>query len=385
MLRAATTVGWGPRPRARSRRSPRRDGQLVQRGQVGGLGRGERIYAVRFIGDVGYVVTFRQTDPLYTVDLADPDRPRVVGELKIPGYSAYLHPVGDDLLLGVGPGGDRRRPRPGPPALALRRLRPRAAGAAAEGAARRALLELRGRVGPPRVPLVAGDEARAAADRQRAASPARPASASTARAGSRRSAASRHAPARLDAADQPRGRRRRPPVHGLDLGVKASGLDELRATRLGRVPAAARSRRSLRRGPIPLRERRRAACAASRRCRARPCAGAPCPRASAGSRRSRRRAVRRAPAPGAAPRGARRRDALQRLAQLGGSARFAVARAAPRGSRARSARRSARRTAPTAATPSRRRRRRRPGPCATPARASACARPASGRPARTAA
>ena len=57
---------------------------------------------MRFIGDVGYVVTFRQTDPLYTLDLADPANPRVLGELKIPGYSAYLHPVGDDLLLGVG-------------------------------------------------------------------------------------------------------------------------------------------------------------------------------------------------------------------------------------------------------------------------------------------
>ncbi|HTE64092.1 MAG TPA: beta-propeller domain-containing protein, partial [Solirubrobacteraceae bacterium] len=78
------------------------DGHLVWRGQVGGLGRGERIYAVRFLGDVGYVVTFRQTDPLYTVDLSDPANPRVRGELKIPGYSAYLHPVGDDLLLGVG-------------------------------------------------------------------------------------------------------------------------------------------------------------------------------------------------------------------------------------------------------------------------------------------
>jgi uncharacterized secreted protein with C-terminal beta-propeller domain len=80
----------------------RHDGRLLRRGQVGGLGPGERIYAVRFIGDVGYVVTFRQTDPLYTLDLSDPDRPRVVGELKIPGYSAYLHPVGDGLLLGVG-------------------------------------------------------------------------------------------------------------------------------------------------------------------------------------------------------------------------------------------------------------------------------------------
>ena len=79
-----------------------RDGTLVQAGRVGGLGKGERVYAVRFLGAVGYVVTFRQIDPLYTVDLSDPERPRVLGELKIPGYSAYLHPVGDDLLLGVG-------------------------------------------------------------------------------------------------------------------------------------------------------------------------------------------------------------------------------------------------------------------------------------------
>ncbi|MCU0309074.1 MAG: beta-propeller domain-containing protein, partial [Thermoleophilia bacterium] len=57
---------------------------------------------VRFMGPMGYVVTFRQTDPLYVLDLADPERPRVRGELKIPGYSAYLHPVGEGLLLGVG-------------------------------------------------------------------------------------------------------------------------------------------------------------------------------------------------------------------------------------------------------------------------------------------
>jgi hypothetical protein len=75
---------------------------LVQAGQVGGLGKGERIYAVRFLGTKGYVVTFRQVDPLYVVDLADPARPRVTGELKITGYSAYLHPVDDDLLIGVG-------------------------------------------------------------------------------------------------------------------------------------------------------------------------------------------------------------------------------------------------------------------------------------------
>jgi hypothetical protein len=79
-----------------------RGGELAVAGQVGNLGRGERIYAVRFLGDVGYVVTFRQTDPLYTIDLSDPARPRVAGELKLPGYSAYLHPVGEGLLLGVG-------------------------------------------------------------------------------------------------------------------------------------------------------------------------------------------------------------------------------------------------------------------------------------------
>lgn len=79
-----------------------RDGGLVGVGRTEGLGRGERIYAVRFTGDMGYVVTFRRVDPLYTLDLSVPTRPRVRGELKILGYSSYLHPVGDDLLIGVG-------------------------------------------------------------------------------------------------------------------------------------------------------------------------------------------------------------------------------------------------------------------------------------------
>ena len=57
---------------------------------------------MRFVGDRGYVVTFRQTDPLYTIDLSDPVRPVATGELKITGYSAYLHPLGDDILLGIG-------------------------------------------------------------------------------------------------------------------------------------------------------------------------------------------------------------------------------------------------------------------------------------------
>ena len=79
-----------------------RDGELVKIGRVDGLGVTEQIYSVRFMGDVGYVVTFRQTDPLYTLDLSDPNNPQVVGELKILGYSAYLHPLGDGLLMGVG-------------------------------------------------------------------------------------------------------------------------------------------------------------------------------------------------------------------------------------------------------------------------------------------
>ena len=77
-------------------------GALTQVGQVGNLGLGEDIYAVRYIADKAYVVTFRQTDPLYVIDLSDPTDPTTEGELKITGYSAYLHPVGENLLLGVG-------------------------------------------------------------------------------------------------------------------------------------------------------------------------------------------------------------------------------------------------------------------------------------------
>ena len=76
--------------------------RLREIGKVEGLGKGERIYAVRFVGTLGYVVTFRQTDPLYTVDVSDPTKPRVRGELKITGYSAYLHPAGGDKLIGIG-------------------------------------------------------------------------------------------------------------------------------------------------------------------------------------------------------------------------------------------------------------------------------------------
>ncbi|MFQ5517405.1 MAG: beta-propeller domain-containing protein, partial [Acidimicrobiia bacterium] len=78
------------------------NGVLDEVGRVDGLGNGEQIFAVRMLGDLGYVVTFRQTDPLYVIDLSNPANPTVAGDLKILGYSAYLHPLGDGLLLGVG-------------------------------------------------------------------------------------------------------------------------------------------------------------------------------------------------------------------------------------------------------------------------------------------
>jgi hypothetical protein len=116
ILRVATTEGspwWGwneeePGSESFVTTLTEQNGALEQVGQVGGLGLDERIYAVRFMGDIGYVVTFRETDPLYTLDLSDPAEPQVLGELKITGYSAYLHPIGDDLVLGVGQDADER-------------------------------------------------------------------------------------------------------------------------------------------------------------------------------------------------------------------------------------------------------------------------------------
>ncbi len=79
------------------------DGLLEETGSIENIGKpGERLYAVRFVGPKGYLVTFRVTDPLYVFDLSDPYRPTTVGELQIEGYSDYLHPIGEDLLLGIG-------------------------------------------------------------------------------------------------------------------------------------------------------------------------------------------------------------------------------------------------------------------------------------------
>jgi len=75
---------------------------LITVSSITGLGRDERVYSVRFDGDVGYFVTFRQTDPLFTVDLADPFAPKVLSALKIPGFSQYLHVYGEGRLFGLG-------------------------------------------------------------------------------------------------------------------------------------------------------------------------------------------------------------------------------------------------------------------------------------------
>lgn len=71
-------------------------------GQIQGLATGERIYSVRFVEDKAYLVTFKQIDPFFVVDLANPANPRVAGELKIPGFSSYLHPLSANTILGVG-------------------------------------------------------------------------------------------------------------------------------------------------------------------------------------------------------------------------------------------------------------------------------------------
>jgi uncharacterized secreted protein with C-terminal beta-propeller domain len=83
-----------------------RGNKLEVIGSLRGLAKGERIYAGRMFGDKGYLVTFRQTDPLFTLDLRDPTRPRVAGELKINGFSNYIHPMGNDLLLTIGQDAD---------------------------------------------------------------------------------------------------------------------------------------------------------------------------------------------------------------------------------------------------------------------------------------
>ena len=82
------------------------DGELKTIGELKGIAPGESIQSVRFAGDRGYVVTFLRTDPLFVIDLSSPTAPKILGELKIPGFSAYLHPITSTLMAGIGVGGN---------------------------------------------------------------------------------------------------------------------------------------------------------------------------------------------------------------------------------------------------------------------------------------
>lgn len=88
------------------------DGDLKETGKITDLAPDERVYSVRFMGDAAYFVTFRQVDPLFSADLSDPYNPKIIGSLKIPGFSNYLFPYGDKLL-GIGRNADEQTGKTG--------------------------------------------------------------------------------------------------------------------------------------------------------------------------------------------------------------------------------------------------------------------------------
>ncbi len=99
-LRAASSMGWNLG--AEVSVIEQQGSDLVVVGNLPEIGAGENLFAARFMGDRGYLVTFLQTDPLFTVDLSDPRAPKLIGELVMPGFSDYLHPLDDNHLLGLG-------------------------------------------------------------------------------------------------------------------------------------------------------------------------------------------------------------------------------------------------------------------------------------------
>jgi uncharacterized secreted protein with C-terminal beta-propeller domain len=109
-LRIGTTRGgwWGEGISNRLAVLAEQEGVLVEKGQIEGLAQGERIYSMRFDRDRGYMVTFRQTDPLFTFDLSDPLNPRTTGELKVDGFATYIQVVGsnNNRLLTIGRSAD---------------------------------------------------------------------------------------------------------------------------------------------------------------------------------------------------------------------------------------------------------------------------------------
>lgn len=84
------------------------DQKLKLTGKITNLAKDERVYSARFLGDTGYFVTYKETDPLFSVDLSNPKNPKILGRLKIPGFSNYLHFYGEDKLLGIGMNVDKK-------------------------------------------------------------------------------------------------------------------------------------------------------------------------------------------------------------------------------------------------------------------------------------
>ena len=82
------------------------DKDLNTVGKLTDFSKDESVKSARFIGDTAYIVTYEDTDPLFIADLSDPTAPKITGEVKLPGFSSYLHPIGDQYILGVGYGGD---------------------------------------------------------------------------------------------------------------------------------------------------------------------------------------------------------------------------------------------------------------------------------------
>lgn len=102
LLRVATS-SWTDSGRANALYVLTTEGDTIKTiGAVTGIAPGESITSARFVGDMAYLVTFRQTDPLFTIDLSTPTAPKIVGELKLPGFSRYLQPLGEGYLVGIG-------------------------------------------------------------------------------------------------------------------------------------------------------------------------------------------------------------------------------------------------------------------------------------------
>ena len=101
-LRLVTTVTHNVGNSSQSNSVYVLDADLKTIGKIDDLAKNEQIYSARFLGDTGYFVTYEQTDPLFSVDFSDPENPKILGKLKIPGFSEYLHFYSDNLLLGIG-------------------------------------------------------------------------------------------------------------------------------------------------------------------------------------------------------------------------------------------------------------------------------------------